>query len=232
MTSKTAAAAAAAWQQAVQTLGIPAYVYSDDGSEFKAEFKRKLDFYDTDKVVSRGHAHFAERAIRTIKEQLTRRLSAGAAPRNRWAQLLPAVTQQYNSRKHEGIGTAPNAAYSDPQKRDQARQVMRARAKQGAGPRLPAVVGDMVRVRVKPLEGRGSYRVTEAAWSERSYRVARVQHTGMGPLFTLDGWQGGELVRRDILKAGVGEGRPALLSREVRAARAARDRFPMGPAPV
>ena len=50
--SKTAPAVANAWQQVVQTLHIPSYVYSDDGSEFKAE------------VVSRGHAYFVERLTR------------------------------------------------------------------------------------------------------------------------------------------------------------------------
>ena len=59
LASKTAPAAANAWQQIVQALGIPSYVYTDDGSEFKAEFKQQLDYFDIDKVVSRGHAYFA-----------------------------------------------------------------------------------------------------------------------------------------------------------------------------
>ena len=54
LASKTAPAAAAAWNQIVKALGVPSYVYSDDGSEFKSEFKQKLDYFDVDKVVSRG----------------------------------------------------------------------------------------------------------------------------------------------------------------------------------
>ena len=42
LASKTAPAAAAAWNQIVKALGVPSYVYSDDGSEFKSEFKQKL----------------------------------------------------------------------------------------------------------------------------------------------------------------------------------------------
>ena len=33
--------------------------------------------------------------------------------------------------------------------------------------RLEIKVGDMVRIRVKPIESRGSYRVNEIAWSEK-----------------------------------------------------------------
>ena len=52
-------------------------VYSDDGSEFKREFKELMDFWDIEKQVTRGHAYFAERAI-TIKEAMLRRVAAGA----------------------------------------------------------------------------------------------------------------------------------------------------------
>ena len=36
-------------------------------------------------------------------------------------------------------------------------------------------VGDMVRIRVKPIESRGSYRVNKIAWSEKVYRVASAE---------------------------------------------------------
>ena len=36
-------------------------MYSDDGAEFKREFKKLMDFWDI-------HAYFAERTIRTIKK--------------------------------------------------------------------------------------------------------------------------------------------------------------------
>ena len=61
-----------------------ANVYSDDGSEFKREFKELMDFWDIEKQVTRGHAHFAERTIRTIKEAMLRRIAAGAGRRGQW----------------------------------------------------------------------------------------------------------------------------------------------------
>ena len=38
----------------VQALGVPSIVYSDDGVEFKKEFKEKLDYYDIDKIVEQS----------------------------------------------------------------------------------------------------------------------------------------------------------------------------------
>ena len=63
LTRKTSEATAAAWQKVVENLGIPSYVYSNDGTEFKLEFKDKLDFFDVNKIVTRGHAYMVERAI-------------------------------------------------------------------------------------------------------------------------------------------------------------------------
>ena len=57
-------------------------MYFYDWSEFKREFKEKLDYWDIEKLVSRGHAIVAERAIRTLKEALVRRLNAGVGRRN------------------------------------------------------------------------------------------------------------------------------------------------------
>ena len=92
-------------------------------------------------------------------------------------------------------------------------------------------VGDMVRVRAKPQAGRGAYRVTEVAWSERTYRVTRIEHGSSGPLFTLEGWGGGPLTARDIRLALAEGGRAGLDFREARNARAARDApFAVGPA--
>ena len=61
---------AAGMKKVFQVLEVPANVYSDDGSEFKREFKELMDFWDIEKQVTRGHAYFAERIIRTIKEAM------------------------------------------------------------------------------------------------------------------------------------------------------------------
>ena len=75
-------------EEVFQALGVPANVYSDDGSEFKREFKELMDFWDIEKQVTRGHAYFAERTIRTIKEAMLRRVAAGAGRRGRQRHLI------------------------------------------------------------------------------------------------------------------------------------------------
>ena len=233
MKDKTAKTASEAWNRVVNDLGIPSYVYSDDGSEFKREFKEKLDYWDIEKLVSRGHAIMAERAIRTFKEALIKRLTAGVGRRNQWHLLLPDVLAQYNDRKHAGTGVTPNEAYNEPQKALKALRTMRRNAKRGAEPRPELQVGDQVRVRVKPIEGRGAYRVTETAWSERVYTITEVEHTYAGPLFMLEGWNGSKLLARDLRKVqGATLRQFPIQSRELRSARSAADRranFPVGP---
>ena len=234
MANKEASTAARAWDKVVEDLGIPLNVYSDDGSEFKKEFKQKLDYFDIDKIVSRGHATMAERAIRTLKESLVRRLTAGVGRRNQWHLLLPDILAQYNEKPHTTTGLAPDSVYENPALADRALARMKRNAKRGAGARPLISVGDLVRVRVKPIEGRGSYRVTEVAWSERAYMVARIDYSEGGPYFLLEGWAGGKLVRRDLRKADAEEQRRnfPMQSRELRGRRAAQARRTPVPGPL
>ena len=46
----------------------------------------------------------------------------------------------------------------------------------------------MVRIRVKPIESGGSYRVNKIAWSEKVHRVASAKSGEMGARFGLEGW--------------------------------------------
>ena len=57
----------------------------------------------------------------------------------------------------------------------------------------------MVRIRVKPIESRGSYRVNEIAWSEKVYRVVSAESGEMGARFGLEGWPE-KVVHRDLRK--------------------------------
>ena len=91
---RLASTTAAGMKKVFQALGAPANVYSDDGSEVKREFKELMDFWDIKKQVTRGHAYFAERIIRTIKEAMLRRIAAGAGRRGQWHLTLADVLSQ------------------------------------------------------------------------------------------------------------------------------------------
>ena len=146
-----------------------------------------MDFWDIEKQVTRGHAYFAERTIRTIKEAMLRRIAAGAGRRGQWHLMLADILSQINGRKHATTQVAPNLAYSDPEMAEIALRNIERRAKHKVT-RPEIKVGDMVRIRVKPIESRGSYRVNEIAWSEKVYRVVSAESGEMGARFGLEGW--------------------------------------------
>ena len=195
---RLASTTAAGMKKVFQALGVPANVYSDDGAEFKREFKELMDFWDIEKQVTRGHAYFAERTIRTIKEAMLRRIAAGAGRRGQWHLMLADILSQINGRKHATTQVAPNLAYSDPEMAEIALRNIERRAKHKVT-RPEIKVGDMVRIRVKPIESRGSYRVNKIAWSEKVYRVVSAKSGEMGARFGLEGWPE-KVVHRDLRK--------------------------------
>ena len=85
---RLASTTAAGMKKVFQALGVPANVYSDDGSEFKGEFKELMDFWDIEKQVTRGHAYFAERTM------------AGAVAPHAGRHLEP--NQRKEARHHAG----------------------------------------------------------------------------------------------------------------------------------
>ena len=116
---RLASTTAAGMKKVFQALGAPANVCSDDGSEFKREFKELMDFWDIEKQVTRGHAYFAERIIRTIKEAMLRRIAAGAGRRGqwhlegstlprRWRQTSPTLTPKWQRLLCATSGAGPS----------------------------------------------------------------------------------------------------------------------------
>ena len=226
---RNATTTAAAMRKIIDKLGIPAQVYSDDGGEFKKEFKQLLHDFDIEKQVTRGHAFFVERVIRTIKEAILRRMSQGVGRRGQWHLLLHDIIHQINNREHAATGVTPNEAYENPNKAQQAWESMKNRAQNTAEPRAIVTVGDRVKLRLKPQESRASYRVNELKWSEKVYRVLEVMHSNLGPRYRLEGWAE-PAVRRDIRKVSEAEdARPRRLevqSRLRRRQQAQADRLP------
>ena len=152
-----------------QALGVPANVYSDDGSEFKREFKELMDFWDIEKQVTRPRllrgAHHPHHQGGHVAPHSSR-----SGRRGQWHLMLADILSQINGRKHATTQVPPNLAYSDPEMAEIALRNIERRAKHKVThPEIK--VGDMVRIRVKPIESRGSYRVNEIAWSEKVYRV-------------------------------------------------------------
>ena len=147
-------------------------------------------------MVIRGHAYFAERTIRTIKEAMLRRVAAGAGRRGQWHLMLADILSRINGRKHATTQVAPNLAYSDPEMAEIALRNIERRAKHKVTrPRLGIWFGSGL----GRSKAGGSYRVNKIAWSEKVYRVASAESGEMGARFGLEGWPE-KVVHRDLRK--------------------------------
>ena len=63
--------------------GVPANVYSDNGSEFKREFKELMDFWDIE-----------EAGDQEVGEAMLRCIAAGAGRRGQWHLMLADILSQ------------------------------------------------------------------------------------------------------------------------------------------
>lgn len=86
----------------------PTHIRTDKGTEFVnkdvKQYLKKEDvtYFVTQNVVK---ASFAERAIKTIKQRLTRYMTHKQDPR--WIDILPDVTESYNKTYHRSIRRSP-----------------------------------------------------------------------------------------------------------------------------
>jgi hypothetical protein len=192
--SRTAAETSKSLEKVLKELGLPAYALSDDGSEFKREFKDLLDDYDIPHRITRGHAIFAERVIRTIKEALVKRVESMGGT---WYTYIDTVVKRYNQKKHGTTQMTPNDAMKLENRttiRKRLQSVVKTSKKH---PTLQ--VGSKVRVMKKPAFG-ASYRVTEDAWSRTVFTVSEIKRTDMGAIYTLSESANQTYLRHELLR--------------------------------
>lgn len=132
-----------AYKKCQEVLGPepPKSVYTDDDGGFTGVFPQYLKSQFTTHVVTRAHAPFAERLIRTLKRMLfLREENTGRV----WHDLLPTVLAKYNRTEHSATGMTPNAAH-DTANADAVHAKISGRAKKN---RVypPIEVGDHVKV--------------------------------------------------------------------------------------
>ena len=92
----------------LKKMGVPLQAYTDEGGEFKGAFEERLKHYFIDHTVTKAHAVFAERVIRTLREKIAARLAATRTSKAYWWVMLEDVVAQYNESPHSSTGEAPN----------------------------------------------------------------------------------------------------------------------------
>lgn len=196
----------------IEKMHIPQYAYTDDGGEFKGAFEERLKYFLIEHIVTRTHAIFAERVIRTIREGILARLTATRTDKAYWWKFIDSVVKQYNETSHVTTGEAPNDIHHLTMEDDKEWiEELRGRiADKGHFNRKypQIVVGDRVKVLRKPGKY-GEYKIGFQAWSTIAYRVERIEYRNGSPVFYLEGNSGSPFRLHELLKVDGVERTPA-----------------------
>ncbi len=96
-----------AFNKILSHMGVPASIYSDQGSEFKnATFQKLLDKHHIQIIFALAHAPFIEAFNKNIKGKLIKYMTLHNT--KNWSEFLPSVLDAYNNTKHSATGVAPN----------------------------------------------------------------------------------------------------------------------------
>jgi hypothetical protein len=188
--SKKPEECARALDQVIEKMRTPNYAYTDDGGEFKGTFVERLKYYFIEHMITRAHAIFAERVIRTLREQIQVRLEATKTGRAYWWKMVDPVVKQYNDTEHVTTGEAPNDIHrlTIEEDKDWIEELRgRIAGKVHKRRTYPTIaVGDRVKLLRKPGKY-GEYKIGFVAWTKETYRVSRIEYHEDSPVFFLEG---------------------------------------------
>lgn len=144
MKRKSAPEVTKAMGEILKRMGVPKFIYCDEGSEFNNdEFKQLMKDNNIEIIFTLTHAPMVERLNRTLKELLYKYLQSTET--KTITNVLPKIVQNYNNSYHSTIRMAPNEVNESNQAQVYNNIVKRATIKI----REPIHVGDKVRVQLK-----------------------------------------------------------------------------------
>jgi hypothetical protein len=90
----------------------PEILYSDDETALSTDAIQKyLKDENIKHIITRSHAWFAERAIRTFKEMLYKRIENSKEEKPQWKDFIFEILLTYNNKlKHSSTNHTPNEA--------------------------------------------------------------------------------------------------------------------------
>jgi hypothetical protein len=149
-------------------MGLPITVYSDDDRAFKAEVKAFFESEMINHVITRSHAHVAERFIKTLKNAIHDRV------RNtdrKWEDMLPFVVTKYNKTVHSSTGNTPNDGHKDI---NSPSVIVNLTLKAVHKRKYPTIEeGDHVKIYTKGKGSFSSHKETTSKWSNTIYKVVQ-----------------------------------------------------------
>ena len=92
--------------------GPPEILYTDDETALStAAMKKYFEENDIKHIITRSHAHVAERAIRTFKDSLYKRIDHAKDDKTQWVDWMFEILLTYNNKLvHSTTGMIPDDA--------------------------------------------------------------------------------------------------------------------------
>lgn len=144
MKRKSAPETTKAMGEILKRMGIPKFIYADEGLEFNNEqFLNLMKGHGIEVIFTLTHAPMVERLNRTIKELLYKYLQSTGT--KTITNVLPKIIQNYNNSYHSTIQMSPNEVSEENQEQVYNNIVSKANIKL----REQINVGDKVRVQLK-----------------------------------------------------------------------------------
>ena len=171
--------------KAIEQLGPPKEVFTDDGGEFKGQFAAYLKEQGIQHIVTRNHAMFAERFTRYLRWHLHDRQAAHGGDWGVWAQ---DVVKRYNEGTdekptHATTKLSPNEGHQDKNALDVKLNLVMAAKRNRTYPELRE--GDQVKIHQKKTRGQENKEVVPV-WSPGTFTVKEIKQEGNHTYYVLD----------------------------------------------
>ena len=176
----------------------PEILYSDDETALSTDAIQKyLKDENIKHIISRSHAWFAERAIRTFKEMLYKRIENSKEEKPQWKDFIYEILLTYNNKlKHSSTSHTPNEARNNKNELNvQITMLMHSKHNR----KYPFLkIGDKVKIYRKKRTGEKSH---TSYWSEDAYELEEITHSLGQPYFKVKGLER-RYLRSELLKVG------------------------------
>ena len=183
----------------ISKMGKPESIYSDNEGSWS--LGTEIDKYFKDEgikhIITLSHAAFAERAIRTIKGEIYKRVKIPSD--TNWSDILYQILIKYNYKSiHSGTGSTPIEAEKQHNQFNVKFNMEKQRSNTRKYPDIE--VGDYCRVH-KSKDKLDKEHIS--TWSDKKYKVIKITNTFNQKRYFLEGYsQNGRqigLMRHDVL---------------------------------
>jgi hypothetical protein len=172
-------------QHAINRMGPPKEVFTDDGAEFKSKFAAYLKEQGIQHIVTRNHAMFAERFTRYLRWHLHDLQTTQGGDWGVWAQKVVSDYNKGTDEKptHATTKLSPNEGHEDKNALDVKLNLVMAAKRNRTYPELRE--GDQVKIHQKKTRGQENKEVVPV-WSPGTFTVKEIKQEGSHTYYVLD----------------------------------------------